>query len=128
MKKLIPIRLAGNLLLAAFGLLAIFHVLVLLQVVPSTMVWGGQAGNKLMLESISLVVTLLFGAIIAARLGYLRVGKFIGVIKVLMWVIFAYLLLNLLGNLASSFSLETWIFTPLTLLMAFLTLRLAIER
>ncbi len=116
------------LLLAAFGLLVVFHILVLLRVMPSTIVWGGQVGNPLLLESITLVLTLLFGAIIAARLGYIKADKFIGAIKVLVWVIFAYLLLNTVGNLASASSLETWIFTPLALLMALLDLRVAIEK
>ena len=42
MKKLISAKLVGNILLAALGVLFIFHILVLLGVLPADIVWGGQ--------------------------------------------------------------------------------------
>ncbi|NWG07195.1 MAG: hypothetical protein HXY35_10995 [Chloroflexi bacterium] len=130
MKKLISAKLAENVLLVALGLLLIFHVLVLLKVLPANMIWGGQAnaGNLLMLESIALVVTMLFGLTIAAKTGYVNAGKFAGVVNVLVWLIFAFLLLNTLGNLASGVSAENFIFAPITLILAFCAFRLAIEK
>ena len=54
MKKLISEKLAGNLLLISLGLLAIFDILILLNIVPSNIVWGGQikdpAANLVVLE------------------------------------------------------------------------------
>lgn len=53
MKKLISVKLAGNILLAALGLLLIFHILVLLGAIPPDIVWGGMIqgaqGNLLLL-------------------------------------------------------------------------------
>jgi len=64
MKKMISVKVAGNILLSSLALLAVFHVLVLLNVVPSTIVWGGQVAGSptilLALELIALVVTLFF--------------------------------------------------------------------
>jgi hypothetical protein len=44
------------------------------------------------------------------------------------WLIFAYFILNCIGNIASAVSIENLIFAPLTVIQAFLTFRLAIER
>lgn len=130
MKKLISAKLAGNILLFSLGLLLVFHILALLKIVPADIMWGGQAnaGNIVMLEVVAIVVTLFFGYIIAAKTGYFQVGKFAGAVKVLVWIIFAFLLLNTLGNLASGVSAENFIFAPVTLILALCALRLAVEK
>jgi len=130
MKKLVSVNLAGNILLFSLGLLQVFHILVLLKIVPADIMWGGQATatNIITLEIIALAVTLFFGFIIAAKTGYVNAGKFAGVVNVLVWIIFAFLLLNTLGNLASGISAENFIFAPITLILALCALRLAIEK
>ncbi len=132
MKKLISAKLAGNILLILFGALIVFHILVIFNLLPSSMVWGGQAGSSSAslrtLEVISLAITILFAVVIAAKVGYIKAGRFAGVVNVFVWIIFAYLLLNTAGNLASSSSTEKLIFTPITVIAALLTLRLAIEK
>ncbi len=132
MKKLISAKLAGNILLILFGALILFHILVLFNLLPSGMVWGGQAGNSSAslrtLEIISLAITILFAVAVAAKVGYIKAEGFRGAINVFVWIIFAYLLLNIIGNLASSSSTEKLIFTPITVIAALLTLRLAVEK
>jgi len=130
MKKLFSAKLAGNLLLLSLGLLLLFHVLVLLKIIPADMMWGGQAtsANLFTLEIIALAVTLFFGFVIAAKTGHVKAGKFAGVVNILVWIIFAFLLLNTLGNLASGVSAENFIFAPVTLILALCALRLAIEQ
>jgi hypothetical protein len=131
-KNLISAKLAGNILLAAFGLLVIFHILVLLGVIPADIVWGGRIqgvpSNLVTLEIVALLVTLLFIAIIAARTGYIQAGKLSGAVNIGAWLIFAYLLLNTLGNLASGISFESLIAAPATIILALCALRLAIEK
>jgi len=132
MKKLISVKLAGNLLLISLGLLAIFDILIMLNVVPSNIVWGGQikdpAINLIVLELIALVVTFIFAIIIAAKMDYIKAGGFTRAVNIGVWVIFAYLILNTLGNLASGVSFENLIFAPITLALAFCAFRLAIEK
>jgi len=64
MKKIISANLAGKILVGAFILMLVLHVLILLQVVPSSIVWGGQVNadqsNLLPLEI--LYPPVLFGA------------------------------------------------------------------
>ena len=132
MKKLISAKLAGNILLFSLGLLFLFHVLVLLKVIPAGIVWGGQIkgvpANLVTLETVALLVTAVFILIVAAKTGYLQAGKLSGAVNVGVWLIFAYLLLNTLGNLASGISLEKLLFAPITIILAFCALRLAIEK
>ena len=131
MKNLINARLAGNILLAALGLLLIFHILVLLRLLPAEIVWGGQIqgvqANLIILESVALVVTLLFMLIIAAKIGYVNAGKLSGAVNIGVWFFFVFLLLNTLGNLASGVAFENLVFAPVTILLALCALRLAIE-
>ncbi len=130
MRNLIPVRVAGNILLLAFGLLAIFHVLVLAGIVPADIVWGGRTGdstaNILTLEIFALVTTMLFGAIVAAKMGYILAGRFARVITIGLWILFGYMLLNTVGNLAASTTTEK-LFAPLTIILALGALRLVLE-
>lgn len=132
MKRLLSVKLAGNILLILFGALIVFHILVLLSLLPSDIVWGGQALNSSysqhILEMISLAFTILFAIVVAAKIGYIKVSKFAQLVNFFLWFIFAYLLLNTLVNLASSSMTEQLIFTPITIIGAFLVLRLAIEK
>jgi hypothetical protein len=132
MKKLISEKLAGNLLLISLGLLAIFDILIMLNIVPSNIVWGGQikdpTANLIVLELIALVVTFIFAIVIAVKMNYIKAGGFIKAVNIGVWVIFAYLILNTLGNLASGASFEKLVFAPVTLFLAFCAFRLAIEK
>jgi hypothetical protein len=132
MKKMISAKLAGNILLTALVLVAVFHILVLLKVIPADIVWGGMIQgaqtNLITLETIALLVTLLFMLIVAAKTGYVQAGKLSGAVNIGVWLIFAFLLLNLLGNLASGVFFENLIAAPVTIILAFCALRLAIEK
>lgn len=130
MKKIISARLAGNVLLAAFGLLAVFDVLVMFGILPSDIVWGGQipeGTGAFWFELVALVVTLFFALIVAAKLGYISAGRFPRAINIGVWIIFAFMVLNTLGNLASGVTVEKLIFAPVTIVLALCALRLALE-
>jgi hypothetical protein len=132
MRKLRGARLAGNALLVALGLLSVFHILVLLKILPSSIVWAGRIGESkadlLVLEALSLIVTLLFVVIIAAKVGYIKVGRFKRVVDTVVWVVFAYTLLSVAANLASPVSFENVVLAPVSLLLTLFVLRVAIER
>ena len=130
MRNLIPVRVAGYILLIAFGLLVIFHLLILAGVVPADIVWGGRIGdsaaNLFALEIFALVTSLLFGAIVAAKMGLILAGRFTRAINIGVWILFGYMLLNTAGNLAASTTTEK-LFAPLTIILALCALRLALE-
>ena len=132
MRRLISARLAGNLLLGIYGLLVIFHILVLAQVVPSSNVWGGQIGespeNLVALETTAIALTAFFAVIVAAKIGYIKAGRLRGAVNVLMWIVFAYSVLNIAGNLLSGAPAERLVFGPVSIVVAFLVFRLAVEK
>jgi len=132
MRKLISAKLAANILLGIYGLLAISHLLVVARVVPSDIVWGGQIGkskaNLVTLEMVALVVNAFFVVIVAAKVDYIKVGNFKKFVNILLWIIFIYSLLNIAGNLASSSPTEKMVFMPISIVVAFLVVRLAIEK
>ena len=76
MKKLISAKLAGNTLLIFLALLEVFHVLVLLKIVPFEIIWGGQikdASSLVVFEGFAFILTLLFAIIIAIKIDYIKV-------------------------------------------------------
>src|SRR5262245_23211033 len=121
MKRLISASLAGNILLIFMGSLVIFHILVILKMVPADVIWGGQIDNIsdqfIILEVVSLLLALAFGTIIAAKIGYIKAGNFGKIVNIGLWVIFAYFILNTIGNLASGVAAENWFFAPITLVL-----------
>ena len=132
MKKIIKANLAGKILLSTFGLLLVLHVLIIIQVVPANIVWGGQieadGSNLMQLEIVAITLTVFFAGIVVAKIRSLQANKSNKLITIGMWVVFAYLVLNTLGNFASGVRAETWFFGPLTIVMALCAFRLAIEK
>ena len=132
MRKILSVRRAGGFMLLALVGMAMFHVAVLVGIAPADMVWGGRAAISAarlqIMEGIALVVTLGFAWLVCLRLQDIKSGKPRKGITISIWLIFGYLLLNTAGNLASTTSLETWIFTPVTVLLAVCALRLAVEK
>ena len=132
MNKLISTKLAGNILLSSLGVLAVFQILVLLRVLPAEIVWGGAIQNSTTslfpLEIISLLVTLLFAVIIAAKAGYIKAFPFQTAVNIGVWVVFAILLLSMVANFASGVAFENLIFAPIAVVLAFCAYRLAIEK
>lgn len=131
MKKLMSARFAGNILLFCLGALVVFHLLVLFNFVLPDVIWGGQIGdsttNLLTLEIYALIAAIVFAIIVAVKLDYLKAGKFKKAAGVGVWIIFAYLLLNTIGNLVSGVSFDNLVFAPITVILAFCAFRLAIE-
>jgi hypothetical protein len=132
MSKFISTKLAGNLLLGSLGLLAVFHILVLLRVLPADIVWGGamqdSSSSLFLLEMISLLITLLLAVIIAAKTGYIKAVRFQTAVNIGVWVVFAILLLSMLANFASGVAFENLIFAPVAVVLAFCAYRLAVEK
>ena len=131
MKNLISIRLASNIIITINTVALLMHVFILLNILPHDFVWGGRLkseGDLIIFESISIVLQTLFISIIAVKAGYVFKGKFKRTANVGTWVMFGLMVLNTIGNLASSSGLETMVMTPLTIVLALLVFRLAIEK
>lgn len=125
----IPEVLASRSLMIIFALTIGFHLCVLFGVIPFDMVWGGRLQSEAEMRSfeiISIMLNLLMMLVVAIRSKILSFRINAWVIRILLWVMTGLFLLNTIGNLMSVNKTEQLIFTPITLLLSVLCLRLAL--
>lgn len=118
-RKLTRIAELGMIVVFSFSIF--FHVLVLLEMIDFKMVWGGKmktASDMYKMETVSLFVNFIFLIILLMKIQIFKKGFSPKVITVSLWIMFSLFLLNTLGNLLSESSLETIIFTPITILLS----------
>ncbi|MED4071886.1 hypothetical protein [Priestia endophytica] len=131
MKNLISMKMASYIILAINTLALLMHGLILLNILPYDFVWGGRLKKQedvILFEMVSILIQVVFISIVAVKAGYILKGKFKRTSNIGIWVIFGMMILNSLGNLASHSFLETVVMTPITILLALLVFRLAIEK
>lgn len=112
----------ARLLVALLTAVIVFHVLVLVGVVPPEIVWGGRLKSHeelIRFEVVSIALNLFMIFVAGHPAGFLRIlnSKVVRWLLILMAVLFV---LNTVGNLMAVDPLERWIFTPLTALLAVL--------
>ena len=128
MKNLLSPKRAAHILIIIFIAIVVFHLLVIAGVVPSTIVWGGNLQDRqqlLIMESVSILLNLLMLAIACIYAGLIKISMNSAVLRALFWIMFVLFVLNTIGNLNAKTSLETYIFTPITFLLAILCFRIA---
>lgn len=112
------------------GLFVIFHLLVILGVTPQNIVWGGRLTGKqelaqyeilsIVLMSVCILITLWKANYLPLKL---RIVPTIG-----MWLLVPLFLFNTVGNIFAVTLFEKLVFTPITILLALFSLRLALEK
>lgn len=94
------------------------------------LVWGGQhrvLPRRLRIASaVSVVLYAAFAGILLARAGVIPGGG-TGPIEVATWILFGYFTLGILANLASRSRMERLVMTPTCLVLALLTLVVALS-
>ncbi len=131
MKTLISFKLAGKMTITIIVLLIIFHILVLLSIVPSNIVWGGQIVDNATLmkhEILRLIGSFIFLVIIIEKLNQHKITKFKKLSNVAFWLIYVYFIITSIAKLTSAVTLEKMIFIPITVILSILLFRLAIEK
>jgi uncharacterized membrane protein YfcA len=130
-KELLTSETAARLVAIVSGITILFHVLVMLGVVPYEVVWGGRVtdNSQLMkLEAVSISINILIFGITVAGIRHRKTGKYHLLYKIFFWLLTILFLLNTLGNLASNNKTEKIIFTPVTFILALLCLKLALVK
>ncbi|MGS2780535.1 hypothetical protein ACVBAX_25100 [Robertmurraya sp. GLU-23] len=130
MKKFISFKLASTSIITIYTLALFMHILILFQVIPYHFIWGGRLNNSTdmyIFETISISLQILFLFVIGVKAGYFFKGQFNRMINMGIWVMFVLMILNTLGNLASTSFFETIIMTPITAFLAILLFRIGIE-
>ncbi len=134
MRKLIillPFHVATMGLLFLLLLVILFHVGVMLGLIPTTIVWGGRFNDPkqiMGMEFVSIGVNLFLMGLIAAKANYIKHKIPLKIIQILLYLFVTLFLLNTVGNLLAKDSLEKAIFTPITLVSAIVIARIAMEK
>jgi len=114
-------RIAAIAASALFGLVILLQLLLAARVLPVTMAWGGSQDTltpPLRLASLVAAVLLaLFAFVIMRRAGLVGNPPIPAQIKVLSWIVTAFMALNTLGNLASQSMTEKMVFAPIAILL-----------
>lgn len=117
-------------LIALFALILIFHAVVMAGFVPVEMVWGGRLKSReelLRFESISIVLNFVMLVICAVRWRHIQKQESPRWMVFLFWAMALLFAFNTLGNVFAETFWEKIIFTPLTLVLCVLCVRLALR-
>ncbi len=131
MIKKINLKFSINTMIILLTLVLIYHLLILMELIPYNAVWGGRLETKSQMynfEIFSIVVNLVILLVISIKGSYINVKIPNLIINIFLWIFTVMFTLNTIGNLFSNSFWEALIFTPLTLLSAILCFRLAIEK
>ena len=130
----ISFSLAARVNIGIFGCLILLHLgvvvgIVLFNYVPTDFLWGGRIQSKeqfILFEYLSLIVQAICLFLTLIKAGYLRLERLENISHIGMWVLFAIFALNTVGNALAKTTFEK-AFTVVTIILALLSLRLALE-
>jgi hypothetical protein len=135
MRKIINFKVATLAGLFILGILALFHIAILMGIVlfdyvPIEFLWGGQMKTVTQLvnfEIVSLLTTVIFIFLLLIRSKWINLPKLLIVTRIAMWMAFVLFLLNTIGNALAETTFER-LFAIVSGVLALLFLRIAIEK
>lgn len=110
-------------MLFLLSLVFVFHILVITQIIPYTIVWGGRlksTSEMYVFELVSIFINSILFTTLLIKGEILKVRIPIKIIHFILWFFVFIFLLNTLGNIVAKDILERLIFTPLTFISAIL--------
>lgn len=112
------------------GLLAVFQLALAAGAPLGRFAWGGQSTvlpTRLRVGSVvSIVIYALIAAVLLERAGLIRLFGAAGFVQVAAWIVFAYFALGILVNAISRSKPERYTMTPVTIVLAGLSLLVAL--
>ncbi len=117
-------------LISIYSLTIVFHLLVLMKVIPYKIVWGSRLktdSDMYKLETVSVILNVFFLIVILSISNFIQFTINESVLTVLLWVMAALFLFNTVVNMLSKNKLEKLIFTPVTIILTILTVVLIVS-
>jgi len=115
-----------------FGITIVIQLLLAAGVLPVTMAWGGRqevlTPGLRIASIVSAVILTLFAYIIRYRAGLTGAANISILIKVLAWVVTAYMAFNTFTNLTSQSRLEKIVFVPITSMLTIVCFIISISK
>ena len=118
---------AINSMIALLSVVLLFHLSVLLQFIPYTIVWAGKLNNlqeMRVFESVSLLLGTFNMVVFLLKGNYIKHKIPMKIINAIIWFFVFLFSLNTVGNLFAKSDFELYVFTPLTFISALLCLRI----
>lgn len=114
---------ALKMMLGLLTLVIIFHLAIITQLIPYTIVWAGKlkTDNEMYaFEAVSIAINIFLVVLLLLKGKYIKHGISNKVLNLIVWLFVALFALNTLGNLMAETLFEKLVFTPLTLVSAIL--------
>lgn len=121
--KIITKRQALKMMIALLALVIIFHLAIITQLIPYTIVWAGRLKTleeMYTLEAVSISVNIFLIAVLVLKGDYVKHRISDKALNLILWLFVALFALNTIGNLMAESLFEKLVFTPLTFLSAIL--------
>ncbi len=129
--QLLSFSFAYKFMLVLLSLVLTFHLAVILQFIPYTIVWAGKlksVNEMLLFEMSSIVINLILLFTILKKKNNLKANISSKLIQFILWFFVVIFSLNTIGNLFAETSFESIVFTPLTFISAILCFRIVKEK
>ena len=113
---------ATKILLTLLLAVSLFHVLILVKIIPYEITWGGRLKNDsemYVFETFSLVINLFLMLVLLMKANYVKRIFAMKAINIILWIFVVLFALNTLGNLFAKTTLEK-LFAVTTLLFSIL--------
>ncbi len=130
LRRIIPIGFAIKSILLITTAVLIFHLSVVVEIIPYKHVWGGRLKSveqMYIFQAISIFLNFLILIVVLIRGEYIQPHMPISTTIAFSWIFFVVFALSAIANVSSMDSLESKIFTPVAFVLAFLFLRIAIK-
>jgi hypothetical protein len=130
MRRLMPIDAIVRLLVSAFSVLILLHLLIIADLIPGAWLWADRADNPddlAALERLSLAVMLIALVLTLLRRGALHSGQRLKESAFGLWLIVLYLVFNGIGALSAGLQPTALIIGPISFGLAFAVSQLALD-
>lgn len=115
-------KIAIKIMLCLLVAVILFHLSILLKIVPYDMAWGGRLKNDMemyIFETISMVINLFLISILLIKGNYLKDLLPPKIVTIILWIFLVLFGINTLGNIIAKTNFEKF-FAILTLVLSFL--------
>lgn len=87
----------------------IFHLTILLKIIPYEITWGGRLRNDsemYIFETLSIVINLFLGFVLLIKGGYIKEVLSLKVVNIVLWTFLVLFILNTVGNIVAETTFE----------------------
>lgn len=105
------------------SLVLLFHLTIILQIIPYSIVWAGKLNTveeMYQFETVSIAINSLLIVLLIIKQQQLKKGITNLAVQIFLWLFIILFALNTIGNLMAETLFEKIVFTPLTLLSSIL--------